>query len=768
MNRYCLILSLSLINYCLAANEYYTYDKIDSTLHAWQGTFGTNPHPSNDYPGFGIIYALKTIGYSSQDSLPIYAVKLSANVQEKEPEPKVLILGQCHAEEIYGVEIAMEIINQFLHPELNNENRQYLQNGLYGTELWIVPTHNPEGLNVVHGWERNGEYLEDPTYRKNIKDVIDISNFNYQAGVGNDSDGVDLNRNFDFNWSFGDELLKPCTGDCSSYNDKYDYYRGENPESELETQAIVKLANEQNFLLSIAYHSSRSGRIDRYVIYPWAWKDKCGCDDPSQRQYAPGFNIIEKLGSEIAELTGTDLGENYLQTGSSYRKGNAHDWLYRETGCIQYLVEVGYTPDHDYAGELLIQNSTLGQVINSNLDAFFHLLMRAVGENDPTIDLNQVRGVITDASSNNPLPNACVSIPKLEDNIVKSRLVDSTGFYARLLHPEESYTMVVSAFGYQTTDTLDISHSSSGATIQDIGLIPLPNYGVTFYIQTPDHYDGNLQLIRHHIHQSDTLLITSGETMTWPEGDYQLIINGTGYMTKVIDIKLDDNMELSVNLLYEDIIWEENPSGTWNLAEELSIPLHNITAGDSVIIEMNFRYELEWDYDYFIIDYIDENETTEIMKFTGDHYKYYTEYIPFEIPEGHSNGRLHLHLDADSSIDYRGVEFEYIKVMKGSEISLGIPIDIPNTLPSEFQLQQNYPNPFNPSTNIQFSVSNLSPVSISIFNVRGEFIEYLVNDIYAPGNYTMHMDAGDYSSGIYFYRLQTESSIFTRKFIIIK
>jgi hypothetical protein len=125
-------------------------------------------------------------------------------------------------------------------------------------------------------------------------------------------------------------------------------------------------------------------------------------------------------------------------------------------------------------------------------------------------------------------------------------------------------------------------------------------------------------------------------------------------------------------------------------------------------------------------------------------------------------------LDADSSIDYRGVEFEYIKVMKGSEIPLGIPIDIPNTLPSEFQLQQNYPNPFNPTTNIQFSVPNLSPVSISIFNVRGEFIEYLVNDIYAPGNYTMHMDAGDYSSGIYFYRLQTESSIFTRKFIIIK
>ena len=57
--------------------------------------------------------------------------------------------------------------------------------------------------------------------------------------------------------------------------------------------------------------------------------------------HTQAVNIIEKLGSEIAELTGTDLGQNYLHTGSSYRKGNAHDWFYRETGCIQYLIEVG-------------------------------------------------------------------------------------------------------------------------------------------------------------------------------------------------------------------------------------------------------------------------------------------------------------------------------------------------------------------------------------------------------------------------------------------
>ena len=66
-----------------------------------------------------------------------------------------------------------------------------------------------------------------------------------------------------------------------------------------------------------------------------------------------------------------------------------------------------------------------------------------------------------------------------------------------------------------------------------------------------------------------------------------------------------------------------NSSGTWKSnidGTEITIPFEDITPGDSLIIEMFFRYELEWDYDYFIIDYINANETTEIKKFTGDNY----------------------------------------------------------------------------------------------------------------------------------------------------
>ena len=93
--------------------------------------------------------------------MPIFAVKLSQDSNlPKQDKPRVLILGQCHAEEIYGVEISMEIIECYLDIEkcYNNYNniREYLVNvlktSLEKVELWVVPTHNPEGLRVVHGY----------------------------------------------------------------------------------------------------------------------------------------------------------------------------------------------------------------------------------------------------------------------------------------------------------------------------------------------------------------------------------------------------------------------------------------------------------------------------------------------------------------------------------------------------------------------------------------------------------------------------------------
>ena len=89
-------------------------------------------------------------------------------------------------------------------------------------------------------------------------------------------------------------------------------------------------------------------------------------------------------------------------------------------------------------------------------------------------------------------------------------------------------------------------------------------------------------------------------------------------------------------------------------------------------------------------------------------------------------------------------------------------------MPDKFTLEQNLPNPFNPETRINFSVPHLSPITISIYNLKGELIEELINDIYEPGNYKVNFNATGYASGIYFYRLKTGFGNYTRKLMIIK
>jgi hypothetical protein len=83
--------------------------------------------------------------------------------------------------------------------------------------------------------------------------------------------------------------------------------------------------------------------------------------------------------------------------------------------------------------------------------------------------------------------------------------------------------------------------------------------------------------------------------------------------------------------------------------------------------------------------------------------------------------------------------------------------------PVTFSLRQNYPNPFNPGTSIRYFLSQPSRVTISIYNVVGQFITTLVDDYKRAGEYSVDWDASDVSSGVYFYRLMVGERSATRK-----
>jgi hypothetical protein len=89
-------------------------------------------------------------------------------------------------------------------------------------------------------------------------------------------------------------------------------------------------------------------------------------------------------------------------------------------------------------------------------------------------------------------------------------------------------------------------------------------------------------------------------------------------------------------------------------------------------------------------------------------------------------------------------------------------------IPKEFSLSQNYPNPFNPTTNIKFDIPKNSFVKIKIYDILGKEVETLVNKELTAGSYSVDWNGTPYSSGIYFYRFESESFTSTKRMILVK
>ncbi len=96
--------------------------------------------------------------------------------------------------------------------------------------------------------------------------------------------------------------------------------------------------------------------------------------------------------------------------------------------------------------------------------------------------------------------------------------------------------------------------------------------------------------------------------------------------------------------------------------------------------------------------------------------------------------------------------------------------------PDKFSLSQNYPNPFNPVTNIKFEIPLSRGVSagrgvlvkLFIYDILGREIAQLVNQQMMSGSYSVDWDASNYPSGVYFYKLETDGFVESKKMVLVK
>ena len=99
---------------------------------------------------------------------------------------------------------------------------------------------------------------------------------------------------------------------------------------------------------------------------------------------------------------------------------------------------------------------------------------------------------------------------------------------------------------------------------------------------------------------------------------------------------------------------------------------------------------------------------------------------------------------------------------------IAAPPQVQKEVPKAFALDQNFPNPFNPTTQLNYALPSDSYVTLKIYNVLGQVVVTLVDELQTSGYKTVEFDASRLPSGLYFYRLQAGTFTSIRKMMLMK
>lgn len=353
-----------------------------------------------------------TIGASTLQR-PLWAFRVSDNPHLNEDEPALLFTALHHAREPAGVFICHALMENLLHNYGSSASLTRLVDSL---DIWFVPLVNPDGYEYLMTSQR-----QFPWWRKNLRDNNGDGKFDPLI------DGVDLNRNYDYNWNEGGE------GESGSW-----FYRGHGAFSEPETQALRDLDQQYNFVLGVSFHS-----YGEAVLYPW------GNFYPAPDQDLI-LDIAQKYAARITRQSGAG---KYQVLPLNGRVGQSSVWRYGATSAIDFICETGedYFPAHE----------SLPRIITENVRGANYLLERTLRSG--------ISGHVREAETGAPL-EAEIIVAGLEREYVKPRHARGAfGRFDRLLLPGV-YTITVRKSGYHAAQFDRVSVNDSTITYLEVEL----------------------------------------------------------------------------------------------------------------------------------------------------------------------------------------------------------------------------------------------------------------------------------------------------------
>jgi len=270
---------------------YRTYDEIVAYLDEMHGEYPEITAPKD------------SIG-ASWEGRAIWAMKVGT-----EGKPSVLYDALHHANEAMTVNVVLDYLRHLLENHDTDLEAKFL---IDEREIWFVPIVNPDGYVYV-------AEAQDPLWRRNRRDndttcVDSLPSF-----------GVDLNRNYGFQWGGGSN--DPCNL----------AYQGPAPFSEPETRAMRGFILDKRIVASDSYHSDI-----RTLLYPWSYSAVAPEDSGT-------FTTVAGERTQWNNYRSWQAGSKLLTNVS----GSSIDWAHSDTaGVFAFATEVGGTSKWPDAAEI--------------------------------------------------------------------------------------------------------------------------------------------------------------------------------------------------------------------------------------------------------------------------------------------------------------------------------------------------------------------------------------------------------------------------------
>ncbi|MDD5360807.1 MAG: M14 family zinc carboxypeptidase [Ignavibacteria bacterium] len=530
---------------------------------------------------------------------------------------------------------------------------------------------------------------------------------------------VDLNRHFGtynfWNSSNGGSSTDACSGGQGTY-------RGAYPMVEPELVNWKAFENSRNFKCEMDYHT-----YGNYLIKPYAWCDPTPTPDDA---------IFNQFGADIVAVNHFTYGTPLSTVGYTVRGGST-DWVYSNdsTGHSQHVIcfspEVGVIGFWSNPANIVSEAQTcffMNQYMSLVAGAYVNLV---------SANLNKASYVQGETGNmkvvikNKGLSNAAN---------IKIELVPQTTY---LTIPTQVYTRASLPTFVSDSTTFNFTIGAS-----------CPNNGVVkarLKLKQDDTVTVYDQIVNIFVGSGYTILRDSAE-------------NGTSNFPTMTNWSIVTNKYLSPTHSFKGACTSSGVN------QMISVPL-NVSAYPSVYLSWYQKYALETGYDYGFVDVSSNNGSSwqRIATFNGVDSSSWKlkSYDISSLVAGSTNMLVRFRDSCDSSQNWDGWYVDNINVTAYQLV----PTEIGGNqsgIPAKFDLTQNYPNPFNPTTQINYAIAKEGMVKISVFDVLGREVKVLVNDIKKPGYYAVEFDGANLSSGFYFYRLESENFVSTKKMMLVK